>query len=272
MGKYIYKIINNINGKVYIGQSTNPEKRFKEHCYRKKLDNSLIDIAIQEYGKENFSLEIIGYFEDYNQKEKDYIREFNSKTPNGYNIAEGGEEPPILKGKDNPHTTITKEKAKEVQEKLLNDLRPLKIIIEELGVSRDVIRHINEGSSWKNSELTYPLRKESILQKKRVEKVKEYLKNSTLSQKEIGKMFGLKRSFVTMINIGKNHYDKNENYPLRKENQMQKKVKKIKEMLQNTNLTFKEIGEQCQVNSQTVSRINYGTTWHDENLTYPIRK
>lgn len=32
MRKSIYKITNNINGKIYIGQSIHPEQRFHEHC------------------------------------------------------------------------------------------------------------------------------------------------------------------------------------------------------------------------------------------------
>jgi hypothetical protein len=54
MEKAIYKIENKINHKVYIGQSTNPEKRFKQHCQNAKY-RSLIHEAIVKYGKDNFS-------------------------------------------------------------------------------------------------------------------------------------------------------------------------------------------------------------------------
>ena len=45
----IYKIENKINGKIYIGQSINIERRWSEHCRKSK--KSLISKAIFEFGK-----------------------------------------------------------------------------------------------------------------------------------------------------------------------------------------------------------------------------
>ena len=42
------------------------------------------------------------------------------------------------------------------------------------------------------------------------------LQHTKLTQKEIGKKVGWNRSAVTMINIGKNHYRENLEYPIRK--------------------------------------------------------
>ena len=70
MKKAIYKIENQITHKLYIGQSQNPEHRFKEHCYSSSAYTSLISRAIQKYGVDNFTFEILGWFEDYNEKEK----------------------------------------------------------------------------------------------------------------------------------------------------------------------------------------------------------
>ena len=70
MKKAIYKITNKVNHKIYIGQSSQPEERFKQHCYSLTTYKSLINKAINKYGKENFDFEIIGWFEDYNEKEK----------------------------------------------------------------------------------------------------------------------------------------------------------------------------------------------------------
>ena len=61
MKKAIYKIENKINHKIYIGQSVNPAKRFKQHCNTSKY-NSLITKAIEKYGENNFSLEILGWY------------------------------------------------------------------------------------------------------------------------------------------------------------------------------------------------------------------
>ncbi len=87
---YIYLIINLINGKKYVGQTQRSvEERFKEHARA----NSLIGRAIRKYGKENFKLEILAKCENLdeaNEHEKYFIKIFNCKMPNGYNLADGG--------------------------------------------------------------------------------------------------------------------------------------------------------------------------------------
>ena len=52
----IYKITNLINGHIYIGQSINIERRFREHKNGSEL---IVDKAIKKYGVENFSFDII---------------------------------------------------------------------------------------------------------------------------------------------------------------------------------------------------------------------
>lgn len=87
---YIYKTTNNINGKIYIGQH-------KSQILDEKYlgSGSLIKKAINRYGIENFSIEIIdwGYDKfDLNQKEIYWIAEMNSKNSDiGYNLTDGGE-------------------------------------------------------------------------------------------------------------------------------------------------------------------------------------
>lgn len=114
--KYVYMITNLINDKKYIGQSINPKKRFQSHCEYRKTNNkkyvSLISQAIQKYGKENFKLSILYFGEDYNEKEKDFIQKYDTLTPNGYNIMEGGENPPVLKGENSAIGVLTEKEVK----------------------------------------------------------------------------------------------------------------------------------------------------------------
>ena len=44
MKKAIYKITNKVNHKIYIGQSSQPEERFKQHCYSLTTYKSLINL------------------------------------------------------------------------------------------------------------------------------------------------------------------------------------------------------------------------------------
>ena len=54
----IYKITNKINGKVYIGQTSNTlEKRWWQHCHG--THKHIIARAISKYGAENFKIEQI---------------------------------------------------------------------------------------------------------------------------------------------------------------------------------------------------------------------
>ena len=55
----IYKIENKINGKIYIGQSNNLERRKTEHFNGSTKQE--IDRAIVEEGKENFTFTVIEY-------------------------------------------------------------------------------------------------------------------------------------------------------------------------------------------------------------------
>jgi group I intron endonuclease len=92
----IYKVTNKINNKCYIGQTIqkDPYARWAKHKYdaKKGLNYPLYN-AIQKYGKLNFEFEIIhivNSLDELNQLEVKYIKEFNSLTPNGYNIKDGG--------------------------------------------------------------------------------------------------------------------------------------------------------------------------------------
>lgn len=97
----IYKITNLINGKIYIGQSKDIYKRWKEHktAARKKTGRANYPLysAIKKYKIENFSFEIVEIctFEESNEKEKYWIASYNSLCEKmggyGYNLTIGGQ-------------------------------------------------------------------------------------------------------------------------------------------------------------------------------------
>lgn len=97
---FIYMITNLINSKIYIGKTINSIKqRMCEHISfgnRNKTKIMLISRAIQKYGKENFSIQILtecNNIQDLNEWEIMFIHLAKNKSvyPYGcYNIAEGG--------------------------------------------------------------------------------------------------------------------------------------------------------------------------------------
>lgn len=94
----IYKAINLINQKIYIGQTINSLKyRANQHLRETKSakkKNSYFHNAIKKYGFENFAFEEIDSattIEELNEKEKYWIKYYNSTNKeNGYNLDFGG--------------------------------------------------------------------------------------------------------------------------------------------------------------------------------------
>jgi group I intron endonuclease len=91
----IYKIVNKVNEKVYIGCTINSlEQRFYEHLYRcLKTDyKSKLYNSIKKYGEENFEISLIEECDlsCIYETEKKYIKEYNSYEE-GMNSTYGGE-------------------------------------------------------------------------------------------------------------------------------------------------------------------------------------
>jgi hypothetical protein len=81
----IYKTVNAINGKFYIGQDSNNNPEYLG-------SGTLLKRAIEKYGKENFIKEIVEVCStktELNEREKYWIKETKAQEI-GYNIAEGG--------------------------------------------------------------------------------------------------------------------------------------------------------------------------------------
>lgn len=90
----IYKITNLLNGKMYIGQSVDIEKRWSTHKAELKNNyhyNIHLQNAWNKYGEENFEFSIVEEcnIDQLNQREIYWISNFDSYE-NGYNLTSGG--------------------------------------------------------------------------------------------------------------------------------------------------------------------------------------
>lgn len=93
----IYEIINNIDGKVYIGQTINYRQRRKHHLTdlrNGKHFNEHLQRAFNKYGEENFSMHLIERCEE-NELDREEIRIIKAKQATnpkyGYNLMNGGQ-------------------------------------------------------------------------------------------------------------------------------------------------------------------------------------
>lgn len=88
---YIYKTTNLINNKIYVGKKKS--SKFLKESYMGS--GVAINSAIEKYGRENFTVDIIdtaNSLEELNNKEKMWIKLLNSRDSSiGYNIAYGGD-------------------------------------------------------------------------------------------------------------------------------------------------------------------------------------
>lgn len=90
---YLYRITNKQNGKIYIGQTVQPDKRWSQHRNDAAKPTMVIHHAIKKYGADNFEFEVIAgckTWEDTNDVETLLVSQYGSLVPNGYNIAPGG--------------------------------------------------------------------------------------------------------------------------------------------------------------------------------------
>ena len=93
----IYKIYNDVNDKVYIGQTVRTaERRWAEHknaAINELYRETILYNAMRKYGVDKFHMIVIRECDEseLDYYEELYINAYNSLAPNGYNMTTGGE-------------------------------------------------------------------------------------------------------------------------------------------------------------------------------------
>lgn len=144
----IYKIENKINGKIYIGQSNNIQRRFQEHQTKGETSRIPVDIAIQKYGKDNFTYTVIEEttIDNLNQAEEFWIDYFNS-VETGYNCSKGGNQQST--GENNGKAKLTEQDVIEIRKAYNNHLKQ-KDVYEKYKdiISFSYFQNLWQGRSW----------------------------------------------------------------------------------------------------------------------------
>ena len=88
----VYVITNILNGQCYVGITKDLEARWKDHC--RNRESSRLQRAIKKYGVDAFEFKHIADAFSWKNAcaiEILLIKEYKSRSPNGYNLTDGGD-------------------------------------------------------------------------------------------------------------------------------------------------------------------------------------
>ena len=271
----IYMYTNKINGKRYVGQTTRTlEKRHYQHLFQHE---SYFDRALQKYGKDNFTLEILAdditNIDELNRLEEYYIEKYDTFN-NGYNLNRGGEN----------RTRFSKEDRDKIIDLLINTKLSFSEIGEQTGYGFFTISNINSRETLPRDDIEYPIRARRSCEKYTDDdylRIVDLLKNTNLSFNAIAEKTGFEFSLICDINRGKRAGWSSRvdiEFPIR-QNVKRAKVtkdlgKQVVALLKKNDMSADEIGDFLGIPGYTVGSINRGKhsicKYLDED--YPIRK
>lgn len=141
----IYMYTNKKNNKKYIGQSTNIERRRKEHlCWPSSY--SRFDMEMKSIGEEQFVFTVLEEcsVEQLDEREKYWIS-FYDTIENGYNLTPGGQS---YRGEENPSARLNEDEVRQIIILLEEHKLDNKEIAERFSVCRNTIDLINRCKTW----------------------------------------------------------------------------------------------------------------------------
>lgn len=241
---YIYKYINKINKKVYVGKTNNPRLRQnghrsiaynpKEHSYHHPFYQDF-----RKYGEEGFSFEVIEQVDDDNkasEREEYWTNKLGSNIT-GYNIKCGNKPPKkSYEEKTRLSQIFSSKEIKDIQRMLIAQKTRQEIYTKYPKLSGSYLSNINLGFNYYNPDFNYPLKKKRAdgAFSHNIKDIKRDIKKG-IPYSQIAEKYNIKSmGFISSVNSGRYYYDKNEIYPLcikgtrrrlneRKANEMRKK-------------------------------------------------
>lgn len=199
---YVYYIENIINGKIYIGKTFHPEKRWTEHqdLSKSKRPNQYIHKAIKKYGIQNFSFqvfEVLNSDEESSEVEKFWIRNLKEQGIVLYNLTDGGD------------GSLGRKLSNESLKKMSNSIKNL---WDKNHFSRDKMSSIHKGKviSQEIKDRTSKTQIEKSKNGTLVTKIKiadvliiKQMLSNAVPYPQIAKLFNVSTQLIYQINKGK---------------------------------------------------------------------
>ena len=205
---YIYCYTNKINNKQYIGQTNNLERRKKQHIQdsihqhsgREKVYEQPIHCAIRKYGINNFNIEVLKIIDtqdwnEVNKIESEYIKKYNTLSPNGYNLKAEG-----IANQGKNKSKLSDEIVDNIIKDLKNKVEIIKIS-KKYNISRSYVSDINNGRCLKRENEEYPLQQNRITKEEYLDII-DMIKNTTYSLREIARYFNRDKETIRKVNNG----------------------------------------------------------------------
>lgn len=170
----IYKILNLITGKYYVGHSVDFKERWRQHrCYlaNGNHDNKYLQNSFAKYGKKNFVFSIIEFCkseEDMLEKEQWHI---DNAEGFRYNLNPIANKPPSRKG-----VRFTIPESRRIKYTEANRARGKRVFLSRLNEYKEAIEFKEAtNSSWRTTAKVFGITRDTLRKAKRYLESSEYL-------------------------------------------------------------------------------------------------